>query len=79
MIYPQEKNFKSLKQLTFGGDNAEAYWNFSDTKLVFQSNNPDWEVGCDQIFIMDKLSDKSLSEASCKLLAEIESSILTPS
>ena len=57
MIYPQEKNFKSLKQLTFGGDNAEAYWNFSDTKLVFQSNNPGWEVGCDQIIIMDKSED----------------------
>ena len=57
LIYPQEKNFKSLKQLTFGGDNAEAYWNFSDTKLVFQSNNPGWEVGCDQIFIMDKSQD----------------------
>ena len=57
LIYPQEKNFKSLKQLTFGGDNAEAYWNFSDTKLVFQSNNPGWEVGCDQIFIMDKSED----------------------
>jgi len=39
LIYPEEKNFKSLRQITFGGDNAEAYWDFNDTNLVFQSNN----------------------------------------
>ena len=33
--YPGEKNFKNIKQLTFGGDNAEAYWSFDDSKLVF--------------------------------------------
>ena len=61
LIYPEEKNFKSLRQVTFGGDNAEAYWNFSDTKLVFQSNNPGWEVGCDQIFIIDKRFGSKIS------------------
>ena len=25
LIYPEETHFKSLKQITFGGDNAEAY------------------------------------------------------
>ena len=25
LIYPEEKHFKSLRQVTFGGDNAEAY------------------------------------------------------
>ncbi|MGV6844784.1 MAG: hypothetical protein ACWA42_01490, partial [Lutibacter sp.] len=34
--YPQEKHLKNIKQLTFGGDNAEAYWSFDNTKLVFQ-------------------------------------------
>jgi len=29
-IYPQEKNFAGIKQLTFGGDNAEAYFSFND-------------------------------------------------
>ena len=38
LIYPEEKHFKSLRQITFGGDNAEAYWSFDDKKLVFQSN-----------------------------------------
>lgn len=53
LIKPEEKNFKSLKQLTFGGDNAEAYWSFDDTRIVFQSNNPKWGLECDQMFVAD--------------------------
>jgi TolB protein len=53
LIYPEEKYFKSLKQITFGGDNAEAYWSFDDKQLVFQSNNTNWNVGCDQMFLMN--------------------------
>ena len=26
--YPEEKHFKNIQQLTFGGDNAEAYWSY---------------------------------------------------
>lgn len=51
--YPDEKHFKNIKQLTFGGDNAEAYWNSTFDKLVFQSNYTEWNVECDQIFIYD--------------------------
>lgn len=54
LIYPEEKHFSSIKQLTFGGDNAEAYWSFDDEQIVFQSNNKDWGVECDQMFIMNK-------------------------
>ena len=53
LIYSDEKNFKSLRQVTFGGDNAEAYWSFDDQKLIFQSNFNKWNVGCDQMFIMN--------------------------
>ena len=53
LIKPEEKNFKSLKQLTFGGDNAEAYWSFDDKRIVFQSNNPKWGLECDQMFVAD--------------------------
>ncbi|WP_394349077.1 MULTISPECIES: TolB family protein [Bizionia] len=53
LIYPEEIHFKSLKQITFGGDNAEAYWSFDDKQLVFQSNNTDWDVKCDQMFLMN--------------------------
>ncbi len=53
LIYPEEKHFKSIRQITFGGDNAEAYWSFDDKKIVFQSNNTKWNVSCDQMFLMD--------------------------
>ncbi|HEY3430480.1 MAG TPA: hypothetical protein VGK39_07385, partial [Cyclobacteriaceae bacterium] len=48
--YPQEKHFANVKQLTFGGDNAEAYWSFNSKMLSFQSNNKAWGLSCDQIF-----------------------------
>jgi TolB protein len=51
--YPEEKHLKNMRQLTFGGNNAEAYWSFSGDKLIFQSDNRNWGVGCDQIFVMD--------------------------
>ena len=53
LIYPQEKHFKNMRQLTFGGDNAEAYWSFNDRMVVMQSNNEAWGLNCDQIFYFD--------------------------
>ena len=53
LLYPQETRIKNIKQLTFEGDNAEAYWSFDDSKLVFQSKNINWNSKCDQIFITD--------------------------
>ncbi len=51
--YEQEKHLTNIKQLTFGGDNAEAYFSFDDTKLVFQLKNPEIGVDCDQIYVLD--------------------------
>lgn len=51
--YKNEKHLKNVRQLTFGGDNAEAYWSFDGLKLVFQSNNKSWGLDCDQIYMMD--------------------------
>jgi Tol biopolymer transport system component len=53
LIYPEESHFKSIRQVTFGGDNAEAYWSFDDKQLIFQSNNKAWNVNCDQMFLMN--------------------------
>ena len=53
MIYTEEKNFAKLWKLTDGGDNAEAYWSFDNSKLVFQANVPEWNTSCDQIFLYD--------------------------
>ncbi len=59
LIYPKEVHFKHMKQLTFGGDNAEAYWSFDNERLVFQATNEEWHVACDQIFIIDREQVKS--------------------
>jgi Tol biopolymer transport system component len=53
LLYPEEKHLKNIKQLSFGGDNAEAYWSFDNSKLVFQATNKNWGVSCDQIYVMD--------------------------
>lgn len=53
----KEVNFKNMVQLTTGGDNAEAYWSFDSKKLVFQSNNPNWGVSCDQIFVLPNVKE----------------------
>jgi Tol biopolymer transport system component len=53
LIYPEEGHFKNIRQVTYGGDNAEAYWSFDDKQLVFQSNYKEWGVECDQMFLMN--------------------------
>src|SRR5262245_8920033 len=50
LVLPQESRLTNVKQLTFGGENAEAYWSFDGKQLIFQSR-PAGE-GCDQIFRM---------------------------
>jgi TolB protein len=52
LTYPQEKYIQNLKQLTFGGDNAEAYFSFDNQQLVFQASYKPWNAECDQIFTM---------------------------
>lgn len=51
LILEGETHFKNMKQLTFGGDNAEAYFSFDGNQLVFQAKNPKWNAFCDQIYI----------------------------
>lgn len=49
--FPDEKHFANVQQLTFGGDNAEAYFSFDGKWLIFQRTNPKEGLKCDQIFI----------------------------
>lgn len=46
-----EKHLANIKQLTFGGENAEAYFSSDGLKLIFQSKRDG--LGCDQIFTMN--------------------------
>lgn len=51
LLFEGEKHFKNIQQLTFGGDNAEAYWSFDGKYISFQRTNPKEGILCDQIFI----------------------------
>ncbi len=49
----QEKNLKNIQKLTFGGDNAEAYFSPNSSLLTLQINNPKMGMSCDQIYMLD--------------------------
>ncbi|MGH9366759.1 MAG: TolB family protein [Thermoanaerobaculia bacterium] len=52
LLFPGEEKFlANLRQLTLGGQNAEAYWSADGRKLIFQSDRG--ELPCDQIFTMN--------------------------
>ncbi len=48
---PEEKHLRNVRQLTFGGSNAEAYFSADGKKLIFQSTRDNLQ--CDQIFTMN--------------------------
>ncbi len=51
LALPQEKHLCNMRQLTFGGENAEAYFSPDGKKLIFQSTRDGHE--CDQIYTMN--------------------------
>jgi len=48
---PQETHLRNLRQLSFGGENAEAYFSADGKKLIFQSTRDGRQ--CDQIYSMN--------------------------
>jgi Tol biopolymer transport system component len=46
-----EDRLANVRQLTFGGQNAEAYWSPDGQELILQVTQLD--SGCDQIYVMD--------------------------
>jgi Tol biopolymer transport system component len=46
-----ERRLSNIKQLTFGGSNAEAYFSADGKKLIYQATKG--EYSCDQIFTMN--------------------------
>jgi len=51
LALPQEKHLRNIRQLTLGGENAEAYFSADGKKLIFQSTRDGRE--CDQIYTMN--------------------------
>jgi len=51
LLLPGEKHLRNLKQLTFAGENAEAYFSADGKQLIFQSTRDGRQ--CDQIYKMN--------------------------
>jgi TolB protein len=51
LVHAQSNHLANIHQLTFGGQNAEAYWSPDGSRLIFQSTRPPY--ACDQMFIMN--------------------------
>ncbi|MCU1348205.1 MAG: putative aminopeptidase, partial [Acidobacteria bacterium] len=52
-----EKHLKDVRQLTFGGENAEAYFSPDGTKLIYQATAE--RGGCDQEYVVDLKSGET--------------------
>jgi TolB protein len=50
--HPKEVHLRNIRQLTFGGENAEAYFSLDGQKVIFQSTRDPYK--CDQIFTMNR-------------------------
>jgi TolB protein len=48
--HPMEKHLRNIKQITYGGENAEAYFSFDGKQIIFQSTREPYK--CDQLFTM---------------------------
>ena len=51
LAYPDETHLTNIRQLTFGGDNAEAYFSYDGKWLIFQKTYAKEGIPCDQMYI----------------------------
>jgi hypothetical protein len=58
---PAETHLSNLRQLTFGGENAEAYWSWAGDALTLQARGP--EAACDRIFRLPIAADGRAASA----------------
>jgi len=61
---PREAHLSELRQLSFGGENAEAYWSPDGTKLILQSTRDGG--ACDQEYVLDLVSGETTRVSSGK-------------
>ncbi len=50
LALPGERHLRNVRQLTFGGENAEAYFSFDGQRLVLQSTREG--AACDRLYVM---------------------------
>jgi TolB protein len=66
--FPNEKHFANVRQLTFGGDNAEAYFSYDGKYLIFQRTDAKNGIPCDQMW-MGKIPSKAAEKFEPKLIS----------
>ena len=60
LLLDEERQYLSnLRQLTFGGENAEGYFSFDESRFIFQRTLPEEGDSCDQIYIYDLSSGRT--------------------
>jgi len=59
-----ESHLKEVRQLTFGGENAEPYFSPDGRKIIFQATTP--QGGCDQQFVLDLATGETKRVSSGK-------------
>ncbi len=75
-----EKHLANIRQLTFGGQNAEAYFSYDATELIFQSTRDNLE--CDAIFRMNadgsnvRMVSSGRGSTTCSFIAPDNKSIV---
>lgn len=63
-----ESHFKNIRQLTFGGDNAEAYFSYDGKYIIYQRTDPKNGIMCDQIW-MGKIPETPEEKFEPKLVS----------
>ncbi len=77
---PQETHLRNVRQLTFGGENAEAYFNHDASMLSFQSSRDG--RGCDAIYTMNadganvKMVSTGRGATTCSMISPDGKSII---
>lgn len=54
--HPEERHVANIRQLTFSGENAEAYFSPDDRRLIFQRH--EGADSCDQIYVLELKSNR---------------------
>ena len=79
-IFDGEKHFANIRQITFGGQNAEAYFSRDGSRLIFQSTRDG--LSCDAIFTINadgsepKMVSSGKGTTSCGFIAPDDSYII---
>jgi len=80
LINPQEKHFRNMHQVTFGGENAEAYFSGDNNRLIFQSTREGHQ--CDQIYLMNtdggdvRMLSSGLGRTTCAFISPADNHII---